>query len=186
MFHKCSDKCLCASSQPGGKETVLYCYGEVVIERPSLRPGQGAATKETDEDVVLLYIAQLAALAVLLTAILLVLISIRRGLVKLKREVTRLLSLISGRDVECDSECGSSGDTRHGGGGQAHHQDQPQHRTGAEMIKSGSVSEWIKYQPRSGHGVVGRSPSSLLNNHKMTEQDRVEETALLNNTYTHS
>ena len=41
---------------------------QVVIERPSLRPGQGAATKETDEDVVLLYIAQLAALAVLLTA----------------------------------------------------------------------------------------------------------------------
>ena len=87
---------------------------QVVIERPSLRPGQGAATKETDEDVVLLYIAQLAALAVLLTAMwvhgsrgtsyshlssvlrLLVLISIRRGLVKLKREVTRLLSLISG------------------------------------------------------------------------------------------
>ena len=85
-----------------------------MIERPSLRPGQGAATKETDEDVVLLYIAQLAALAVLLTAMwahvsrvtsyshlssvlrLLVLISIRRGLVKLKREVTRLLSLISG------------------------------------------------------------------------------------------
>ena len=29
MFHKCSDKCLCALSQPGGKETVLYCYGEV-------------------------------------------------------------------------------------------------------------------------------------------------------------
>ena len=41
---------------------------QVVIERPSLRPGAGAATKETDEDVVLLYIAQLAALAVLLTA----------------------------------------------------------------------------------------------------------------------
>ena len=39
MFHKCSDKCLCAISQPGGKETVLYCYGEVsgqwsVGERP--------------------------------------------------------------------------------------------------------------------------------------------------------
>ena len=66
---------------------------------------------------------------------LLVLISIRRGLVKLKREVTRLLSIISGlppslwlsthddiitgRDLECDSECGSGGDTRHGGGGEA-------------------------------------------------------------------
>ena len=34
MFHKCSDKCLCASTpgQPGGKETVLYCYGEVRLE----------------------------------------------------------------------------------------------------------------------------------------------------------
>ena len=34
MFHKCSDKCLCASTpgQPGGKETVLYCYGEVKLE----------------------------------------------------------------------------------------------------------------------------------------------------------
>ena len=30
MFHKCSEKCLCAGGgQQGGKETVLYCYGEV-------------------------------------------------------------------------------------------------------------------------------------------------------------
>ena len=36
-----------------------------------------------------------------------------------------------GRDVECDSECGSSGEARHGGGGQAHHQDQQQHRQGS-------------------------------------------------------
>ena len=49
---------------------------QVVIERPSLRPGQGAATKETDEDVVLLYIAQLAALAVLLTAMWVSLVSL--------------------------------------------------------------------------------------------------------------
>ena len=48
-----------------------------------------------------------------------------------------------GRDVECDSECGSSGDTRHGGGGQAHHQDQPQHRQG-----SGPGSSW-------GSGIAG-------------------------------
>ena len=71
---------------------------QVVIERPSLRPGSSTASKEAEENVVLLYVAQLAALAVLLTAILLVLISIRRGLVKLKKEVTRLLSLLSGKD----------------------------------------------------------------------------------------
>ena len=27
--------------------------------------------------------------------------------------------IITGRDLECDSECGSGGDTRHGGGGEA-------------------------------------------------------------------
>lgn len=175
MFHKCSDKCLCAISQPGGKETVLYCYGEVVIERPSLRPGTAANPKEAEENVVLLYVAQLAALAVLLTAILLVLISIRRGLVKLKKEVTRLLSLLSGRDVgDCDSECGS-------GDGRPHQDREVTSGAGrvqnSEMVKSGSVTDWMRYQPRT----VKRSSSNILNNHKMSEQDRVEETALLNN-----
>lgn len=33
MFHKCSEKCLCAGGgQQGGKETVLYCYGEVRMD----------------------------------------------------------------------------------------------------------------------------------------------------------
>ena len=33
MFHKCSEKCLCAGGgQQGGKETVLYCYGEVSLD----------------------------------------------------------------------------------------------------------------------------------------------------------
>ena len=41
---------------------------QVVIERPSLRPDSKGNSKEADEDVVMLYIAQLAALAVLLTA----------------------------------------------------------------------------------------------------------------------
>ena len=41
---------------------------QVVIERPSLRPDSKGASKEADENVVMLYIAQLAALAVLLTA----------------------------------------------------------------------------------------------------------------------
>ena len=55
-------------------------------------------------------------------------------------------------------------------------------RNGSEVIKSGSMSEWMRYQPQR----VGRSPSSLLNNHKMSEQDRVEETALLNNSTYHN
>ena len=40
----------------------------MVIERPSLRPGTAANTKEAEENLVLIYVAQLAALAVLLTA----------------------------------------------------------------------------------------------------------------------
>ena len=43
-------------------------YLQVVIERPSLRPGTAANTKDAEENVVLLYVAQLAALAILLTA----------------------------------------------------------------------------------------------------------------------
>ena len=39
-----------------------------MIERPSLRPGTEGGAKQTDENVILLYIAQLAALAILLTA----------------------------------------------------------------------------------------------------------------------
>ena len=45
-----------------------------------------------------------------------------------------------GRDVECDSECGSSGEARHGGGGQAHHQDQQQHRQGKIGVHHGAVA----------------------------------------------
>ena len=45
-----------------------FCLDQVVIERPSLRPDSKGNSKEADEDVVMLYIAQLAALAVLLTA----------------------------------------------------------------------------------------------------------------------
>lgn len=43
-------------------------FSQVVIERPSLRPDSKGTSKEAEEDVVMLYIAQLAALAVLLTA----------------------------------------------------------------------------------------------------------------------
>ena len=43
-------------------------FPQVVIERPSLRPDSKGTSKEAEEDVVMLYIAQLAALAVLLTA----------------------------------------------------------------------------------------------------------------------
>ena len=45
-----------------------FSFVQVVIERPSLRPDSKGNSKEADEDVVMLYIAQLAALAVLLTA----------------------------------------------------------------------------------------------------------------------
>lgn len=48
--------------------TLTIFFSQVVIERPSLRPDSKGTSKEAEEDVVMLYIVQLAALAVLLTA----------------------------------------------------------------------------------------------------------------------
>ena len=54
--------------EPPHDVPLISLYSQVVIERPSLRPGTAANTKDAEENVVLLYVAQLAALAVLLTA----------------------------------------------------------------------------------------------------------------------
>ena len=64
MFHKCSDKCLCASSQPGGKETVLYCFGEVVLKKDSLR-GEEASQKSQGHQTLDEYHLQLTQLVLI-------------------------------------------------------------------------------------------------------------------------
>ena len=87
---------------------------------------------------------------------------------------------------DCDSECGS---------GEGRERQAATHRqNNHDMVKSGSVTDWMRYQVDNSplhhwsHSVVSpqprsvkRSSSNILINHKMTEQDRVEETALLNN-----
>merc|ERR1719206_438674 len=94
MFHKCSEKCLCASTPSSKKETVLYCFGEVVLERPSLRPGGSSTEKDGDDEAFLLHVIQLVAIALLLTALLFVLLSIRTGVLRLKKQLKRLLEMM--------------------------------------------------------------------------------------------
>ena len=67
-FHTESATFTSTQLEPPHSVSLISLYSQVVIERPSLRPGTAANTKDAEENVVLLYVAQLAALAVLLTA----------------------------------------------------------------------------------------------------------------------
>ncbi|XP_023331215.1 uncharacterized protein LOC111703498, partial [Eurytemora carolleeae] len=89
MFHICQGTCMCASSGEGGftKGKVLYCYGEVVLQRDLMRGQEEAPSAEEQSEIYLLQISQIVALVVLILAILIVLISIRKGLSKIQSQV---------------------------------------------------------------------------------------------------
>jgi len=95
MFQVCQGTCLCAPSPEGyGKGKVLYCYGEVVLQRANLRTGE-EEEKEADGQMFQLQLAQLVGVAVLLCAILLVLISIRRSISKLHKQIKKIVHMMT-------------------------------------------------------------------------------------------
>merc|ERR1711953_93582 len=95
MFQVCQGTCLCAPSPEGyGKGKVLYCYGEVVLQRANLRTGGEEEEKEVDQNMFHLQLSQLVGVAVLLFAILLVLISIRRSISKLHHQIKKVVKMM--------------------------------------------------------------------------------------------
>jgi len=95
MFQVCQGTCLCAPSPEGyGKGKVLYCYGEVVLQRANLRNGE-EEENEADGQMFQLQLAQLVGVAVLLCAILLVLISIRRSISKLHKQIKKIVHMMT-------------------------------------------------------------------------------------------
>eukprot|EP00090_Calanus_glacialis_P015557 TRINITY_DN24560_c0_g1_i1.p1 TRINITY_DN24560_c0_g1~~TRINITY_DN24560_c0_g1_i1.p1 ORF type:complete len:138 (-),score=39.08 TRINITY_DN24560_c0_g1_i1:168-581(-) len=93
-FQVCKGTCLCAPAPDGyGQGKVLYCFGEVVLQRANLRPGEDE--KEDYTDVYHIQIAQLVTVTVLLAAVVIVLITIRRGLLKLEKKIKKILLLMS-------------------------------------------------------------------------------------------
>lgn len=95
LFHVCQGTCLCASGsgEGYGKGKVLYCYGEVVLQRANLRSG-GEEDDENDEELYTFQIIQLVSIVVLLLALLLVLLTIKQGLTRIQKQVKRILVLM--------------------------------------------------------------------------------------------
>jgi len=156
LFHLCEGSCLCATSPNGKTNRVLYCYGEVVLQKPSLRPVSREARKE-EEEVLLLHILQIVAIAVLLLAVLCALLSIRQGVVRLRRQLRRLLLVLPPQRHDSQAEL------------------EPESPAGPPDGGTG-VKDWLKQQP----GRMSRSTSSYLP-HNRNLLEVVEETSLLNN-----
>jgi len=95
LFHVCQGTCLCASGsgEGYGKGKVLYCYGEVVLQRANLRSG-GEKEGNKDEELYTFQIIQLVSIVVLLLALLLVLLTIKQGLTRIQKQVKRILVLM--------------------------------------------------------------------------------------------
>ena len=66
---------------------------KVVVERVNLR--KEGEEKEADEDLFHLQLAQLVGVAVLLFAVLLVLVSIRRSITKLHKQIKKIVHIMS-------------------------------------------------------------------------------------------
>jgi len=94
MFHICQGTCMCASSEGGNKGKVLYCYGEVVLQRDLMRGDTNEPSEEEQTEIYFLQISQIVAYVVLILAILLVLLSIRKGLGKIQSQVKHILLTI--------------------------------------------------------------------------------------------
>jgi len=93
-FQVCQGTCLCAPSPEGyGKGKVLYCYGEVVLQRANLRDGENEEGSD-EEQVHTLHLVQLVAVAVLLSLVFLVLLSICQGVSKLQSQLRGVLRCI--------------------------------------------------------------------------------------------
>lgn len=93
-FQVCQGTCLCAPSTEGyGRGKVLYCYGEVVLQRPNLRPSE-EEEKTTQWEEQSLQLVQLVAVAVLLTLVFFVLLSICQGVSKLQGQLKKVLQSV--------------------------------------------------------------------------------------------
>jgi len=84
---------MCTASGEGGfsKGKVLYCYGEVVLQRDLMRNQDDSKAEEEQTEMYFLQISQIVAFVVLILAILLVLLSIRKGLTKIQSQVKHIL-----------------------------------------------------------------------------------------------
>jgi len=113
MLHICQGNCFCESSGSGfGKAKVLYCYGEVVLQRNL--PGTPDEEEEKSPlqlEAQHIQIIQIVVVFLLILAVLVVLLMIRSGVATVERQMKRVSqSLADCPRWESEEELGRRGD----------------------------------------------------------------------------
>lgn len=90
MFHICQGSCFCAG-EGRSKGKVLYCFGEMVIERSNLREEEKGSGSVEEQQMYYMQLAQLVIVVALILAVLSVLLCIHSGVSRVRRQVTRIL-----------------------------------------------------------------------------------------------
>jgi len=94
MFHICQGSCFCAGDGRTKKGKVLYCFGEMVIERANLREEEEGSGRVEEEQMYYIQLAQLVVVVALILAVLSVLLCIHSGVTRVRRQVTRILETL--------------------------------------------------------------------------------------------
>merc|ERR1719474_513966 len=100
MFKICQGTCFCAGGGNGNKngphqETVLYCFGEVVLKKDSLRGEESKKSFSPENlDEYHLQLTQIVITFVLFLLVLIVLLLIRKGLLRVLVQLRRLVRVL--------------------------------------------------------------------------------------------
>jgi len=94
MFHICQGSCFCAGDGRTKKGKVLYCFGEMVIERANLREEEEGSGSVEEQQMYYIQLAQLVVVVALILAVLSVLLCIHSGVTRVRRQVTRILETL--------------------------------------------------------------------------------------------
>lgn len=92
MLHICQGNCFCESSGNNfAKAKVLYCYGEVVLQRSLPNPEEEEEESPWFLDIDMLQILQLILVVFFILAILIVLLTIRSGICMIERQLKKVV-----------------------------------------------------------------------------------------------
>ena len=99
MFKICQGTCFCAANAENSRdnrETVLYCFGEVVLKKDSLRGEETSAKASLHQnlDEYHMQLAQLVITFLLIFLVLIVLLLIRKGLLRILIQMRRIVRLL--------------------------------------------------------------------------------------------
>jgi len=97
MLHICQGNCFCESSGTSfAKAKVLYCYGEVVLQRNLPTPEEEPEQFPISLDQDMVQVIQLVVVVLFILAILIVLLTIKSGITMIEKQIKKVLLSMKG------------------------------------------------------------------------------------------